>query len=775
MSRLTVRGSDVGSVTNRLSFEDRIVHDWYRFVLSFPAHLVRDYLNRFCLDSASHVLDPFCGTGTVLVECKKLGISSEGIEVNPMAHFATQVKTDWNVNPDRLIEHARQVADKALDLLRADGIEDQALFEGIRADLPSLRTLSTEETELLLANSISPLPLHKTLILLECMKQSYEEHYSEHELLALAKSAVNSSSNLRFGPEVGLGAIKRDAPVIASWLSCVRAMATDLALMNKHVSTPTNVHLGDSRNSLQMLEPHSIDAVITSPPYPNEKDYTRTTRLETVLLGFIKNRAELQELKKTLLCSNTRTVYKGDTDDKWIMDYPQITKIASDIEARRIELGKTSGFEKLYGKVTRLYFGGMARHLAFLRTALRPGASLAYVVGDQASYFRIMIPTGQILAKIAQSLGYELIGIDLFRNRFATATKEQLREEVVVLQWQGKSNHHSATHLSAIQSSEHTDRNGGGIMNSLFSDEENNSSDKEIPSSLEKGEDIAEIENEEGAVDLTSPSVQKLSRYQRLVEYIFIAKYQENAYEVEFERGDLERAAEALQINLPKNLGDIIYSFRYRTMLPESIRNKAPDGKEWTISPSGRSRYAFVAKNALHIKPHQLMSAIKIPDSTPGIIVRYALGDEQSLLAKLRYNRLIDIFSRITCYSLQNHLRTTVEGIGQVEADEIYVGVDRNGVQYVLPVQAKGGNDKIGITQIEQDMALCGAKFPQLVCRSIAAQFMEDDVIALFEFTKDDEGVRLLREAHYKLVPPERMSDEDLKNYGKSAGDADKD
>jgi hypothetical protein len=107
------------------------------------------------------------------------------------------------------------------------------------------------------------------------------------------------------------------------------------------------------------------------------------------------------------------------------------------IEQRRVELGKTSGFEKLYCKVTKLYFGGMARHLADLRSFLKPGAQLGYVVGDQASYLQVMIRTGQILADIAQSLGYEIVGIDLFRTRFATATKKEMREEVVVLRWPG--------------------------------------------------------------------------------------------------------------------------------------------------------------------------------------------------------------------------------------------------------------------------------------------------------------------------------------------------
>jgi hypothetical protein len=92
----------------------------------------------------------------------------------------------------------------------------------------------------------------------------------------------------------------------------------------------------------------------------------------------------------------------------------------------------------MYARLTRLYFGGMKRHLAELRSLLRPGARLAYVVGDQASYLQVMIRTGALLADIAASLGYEVEAIDLFRTRMATATRKQLREEVLVLRWPGK-------------------------------------------------------------------------------------------------------------------------------------------------------------------------------------------------------------------------------------------------------------------------------------------------------------------------------------------------
>jgi len=423
---------------NKLQPEDQPVHDWYRFVLSFPPHLVNDYIQKFGLQTHQTLLDPFCGTGTTLVEAKLLGIPSMGIEANPMAHFASEVKLNWDVSSEGLLDHAGRIAEWAKAKMESEGIEDEPFFQNNSNKKVALRVLEPDKSKLLLKDSISPLPLHKTLVLIETLQKYRRENFFSHELLALAKALVFSISNLRFGPEVGIGKPKTDAPVVSIWLMEIRKMANDLRLLQGRKNVKTKVFLSDARQLRHLLPPKSVDAVITSPPYPNEKDYTRTTRLESVLLGFINNHAELQALKRSLVRSNTRTVYKNDEDDQWVAQHGEIQRIAAAIEERRIELGKTSGFERLYAKVTKLYFGGMSRHLAELREKLKPGAQLAYVVGDQASYLRVMIRTGHLLADIAQSLGYKVVGIDLFRTRLATATKEQLREEVVVLRWMGK-------------------------------------------------------------------------------------------------------------------------------------------------------------------------------------------------------------------------------------------------------------------------------------------------------------------------------------------------
>ena len=294
-----------------------------------------------------------------------------------------------------------------------------------------------EQNRLLLKDSISPLPLHKTLVLLDAIDACGDYPSRRYGRLALAHALVRDIGNLKFGPEVGVGKLKDDAPVVDSWLGHMRTISDDLSQTRDRAYVAACVHQGDARRVDQILSPRSVDSVITSPPYPNEKDYTRTTRLESVILGLLGNMISLRALKKDLIRSNTRGVYKGDTDDLEVAAHDTIQKIADNIERRRVELGKTSGFERMYARVTKLYFGGMAKHFAALRTILNPGARLAYVVGDQASYLRVMIRTGNLLADLAQSLGYRVEGIDLFRTRLSTVTGEQLREEVVLLQWPG--------------------------------------------------------------------------------------------------------------------------------------------------------------------------------------------------------------------------------------------------------------------------------------------------------------------------------------------------
>ena len=417
--------SRVNNEINRIDLVDHPFHDWYRFVLAFPPHLVRQYLTEWQIDGNATLLDPFCGTGTSVLEAKLNNVLAVGLEMNPVAAFASTVKTSFSVDYHELEDDASKI----YDLLSSDRDDS----------IPVELSLNKEASKLLIRDSISRLPLQKVLRIRYAIKHLCTNSLIQQcFLLALAKIAVTEASNLRFGPEIGVGKYKHDAAVYQSWLDQVLRMAEDLRTIEGRKYPESQIIRGDARIIDKVVADNmKFDTVFTSPPYPNEKDYTRTTRLELVLLDFIQNLQDLRAIKKGFVRSNTRSVYHDDKDHLAITNNRRVTQLAEKIEARRVSLGKTSGFEKQYPRVVLQYFGGIKRHLAGLRAILKPKARLGYVVGDQASYLGVMIHTGEILAEIASELGYELEKIDLFRLRAATTTRSELREEVVVLRWTG--------------------------------------------------------------------------------------------------------------------------------------------------------------------------------------------------------------------------------------------------------------------------------------------------------------------------------------------------
>lgn len=259
-----------------------------------------------------------------------------------------------------------------------------------------------------------------------------------------------------------------------------------------------------------------------------------------------------------------------------------------------------------------------------------------------------------------------------------------------------------------------------------------------------------------------------MGKYEQIIEWVFNKNYQPGRIRVDFKREELAKASEALGFERIKNLGDIPYSFRFRSELPDNIQHTASGEAEWIIIGAGIGEYQFRLAAPGKIQPNPHIKLVKVPDATPEIVRHYAPGkDEQALLTRVRYNRLIDIFTGITCYSIQNHLRTTVSDIGQVEVDEIYVGINKRGTHFVLPCQAKSPGDRFGIVQVIQDIALCRERYPNAICKPIALQFINDNSVAILELavTEENELLKLVivEEKHYELIPRAQISDEELR------------
>ena len=268
--------------------------------------------------------------------------------------------------------------------------------------------------------------------------------------------------------------------------------------------------------------------------------------------------------------------------------------------------------------------------------------------------------------------------------------------------------------------------------------------------------------------------------YVRIIRKLFAERHAHGRRSFDFDRGDITAIAQRLRVSVPKNLGDNIYAIRHgRQELPDDIKALAPRNKSWLLLPNGRGKYRFQAAARTFLAPDESLEATLIPDATPQILNRYVQGDEQAVLARILYSRLIDIFLGVAAYRMQSHLRTTIKHFGdsQIEIDEVYVGTEQSGAHFLIPVQAKGlaTKERISCVQLICDNYWCAESFPNAVARVLAAKIIRKETlgrtkdimtIALIEAKIDDNyNVTKARERHFKLVPSSLLSDAQVKRY----------
>lgn len=399
------------------------VHNWYRIVLGYSDHLVSKLLDEFQLKPGQLLLDPFCGTGTTLIECMKRQIDSVGVDANPSSAFAARAKTRWELRAERLLELDREIASSKRKFLRQrSSYKNDATYRYL------------DSSGMIKRGWISREPLRKAIALKNCIGALQTTRpYKDALTLALLAEVVIGASNVKFGPELYCGPVKEDADVYGGFASRVQAMARDLDTVSAQPRGYARILEGDARDLSSLLGTNQtlFSAVICSPPYPAEHDYTRNARLELAFLELVTDLDSLRQYKKQQIRSHTKGIYKGDKDSEYLGIYPMIEQIAEEMEAN--VRTKTHGFAKLYSTVVREYFGGMKRHLQSLAHFLAPGAKCAYVLGDQSAYAGVHIPTAQILACIAPDCGYEVLEIRPWRMRWSTTTSKSIVENILLL------------------------------------------------------------------------------------------------------------------------------------------------------------------------------------------------------------------------------------------------------------------------------------------------------------------------------------------------------
>jgi hypothetical protein len=355
----------------------------------------------------------------------KHGVRSFGIDANPSSCFASTVKTSWHLQPERILRLADETSlwyharESSLHSLRSDPTYKYLLSAGMIergwiTDDALLQVIRVKHAVLLSHGA----PAYKSFL-----------------LLALADELVRGSSNIKFGPEIYCGKTKKDVDALAGFQQRVQSMAEDLRLARAYPYARAEARLGDARELhryRQLQGKNRPTAVITSPPYPTEHDYTRNSRLELAILELVSDLPSLRLIKKRMLRSHTKNIYVDDSDSKAASRFKSVNKIATRLE--QLSKDEASGFARYYPVVVRSYFGGMKRHFDGLFGKLTAGGHAVYIVGDQASYHNLHIPTAQILGSLAESSGFKVREIRHFRSRRASVTGRSIDENLLFLE-----------------------------------------------------------------------------------------------------------------------------------------------------------------------------------------------------------------------------------------------------------------------------------------------------------------------------------------------------
>jgi DNA modification methylase len=384
-----------------------MLHETYSFPLAFDADLVAKLLERLAPDRQSRILDPFCGTGTTLLESKLRGFSSIGVDANPVCVLVSKAKTTWTVGASEVERNAKFVIRSASTAYQsylrrrenASGRRHTYLTDPIFAASAVGKYLIS--SGLIRRGWMSPVPAVKTLLIAERL-WTLPERTKNFLLLSLLGLLVPEISNMSYGPEIYRARERRDCNVFGLFEERVKENLEKLrALKATGVGGSTHVRLADAANGgLRFLLPNSIDAVITSPPYLSDHDYSRLTRLELVFSGYVTSVKKLREVKQMLVRSSSKNVYKDDKAARLVKGFSSVSSVIEKVSERALQ--KRSGFARVYPRLIGEYFGGMYKHFQAVAHVLRAGGMAAYIVADQSSFFAVPIPSAQIIAQLAE-------------------------------------------------------------------------------------------------------------------------------------------------------------------------------------------------------------------------------------------------------------------------------------------------------------------------------------------------------------------------------------
>jgi DNA modification methylase len=379
------------------------IYNWFKFKEGFSRQLVINLAAKFGLQNGAMVYDPFVGCGTTLLACKELGLTAIGTDMLPAAVFVSQAKiADWP-NRDLLLEAVQKLF--------------AIPFKTPHSTLPQIRII----------NLAFPTEVQEQIMFFKEQIDAFDQPIRNFLLLGLLSILESVSLTSKDGQFLRL--VDKPIPSVRDALHVMLlSMISDLSKMrafSAKAKGKASVMLGDARDLFLPTNLHgNVDAVITSPPYLNRYDYSRSYVLELCLLS-VKSHQDMVAVRHSLL----RSHIESRAHDNKNINLPALEEILAQLHQKELNNDRVP-------IMVQGYFEDMNAVIKNMATYLKPGGKVALVVAN-AQFAGESIPTDLLLSELAAEHGLETEEIWITRykgnssQQMAVYGRRPVRESIV--------------------------------------------------------------------------------------------------------------------------------------------------------------------------------------------------------------------------------------------------------------------------------------------------------------------------------------------------------
>ena len=389
---------------NSSTFVDNMslsIHKWCRYTAGFSAAWVNQLIRQEKANGRTRIIDPFAGSGTVLLESEFENVESIGIEAHTYIYKIANVKLSWNYSPDKFKAGALSLLKQAKSKII------------IKTKFPKLIT------------NCYPLEIIQKL---EALKQTWFEQEQEEEIKNfnwfIITSILRTTSPVGTAQWQYIQPKKSKSKVLEPFTAFelkVNEMFIDMRRVQSRVMNKnTALIFNEDARDIKSIPKNWGDLVITSPPYANNYDYADAMRLEMTFWGDIDGWGDLQDnVRKNLIRACTQHVSKLDNEIDKILSDPKLNPIQSELmevyETLKVERLKHGG-KKHYHLMIAAYFKDLAEVFHSLRRVTTNNCLMCFVIGDSALY-GIYVPVDKWLGELSLSAGFDNYSFEKLRDR----------------------------------------------------------------------------------------------------------------------------------------------------------------------------------------------------------------------------------------------------------------------------------------------------------------------------------------------------------------------